>query len=91
MGHLKHRVRISVELDADYHAFVERFINAGVCASRDEIFQSALDALAREMESDVRAIALAAGIADAGALELEELANALGALNDREDGGNRSH
>jgi Arc/MetJ-type ribon-helix-helix transcriptional regulator len=74
----KHRVRISIELDADYHAFVERFITAGACASRDELFQRALDALAREMEGNARAIALAEGISDAGALGLEELADTLG-------------
>jgi Arc/MetJ-type ribon-helix-helix transcriptional regulator len=90
MGQSKHRVRISIELDADYYAFVERFITAGACASHDEFFQSAFDALAREMESHARAIALAEGISDAGAIGLAELAVLLSAV-DRRDGENRSH
>jgi hypothetical protein len=86
----KHRVLISIELDADYHAFVEQFMAAGMCASRNEFFQLALDALAREIEASARAVASDEGISDADTGGLAELADALGALN-RQSTGNSSH
>jgi hypothetical protein len=58
--------------------------------SRDEFFQLALDAFAREMEANARAVAISKGMSDVDALRLDELVDVLGAL-DRGDSGNRPH
>ena len=70
--------RLTVSLDAECHAFVEKFIRVGFFASRDDMIAAALDALARDIEASARNAALAEGLPDADNASLEELADMLG-------------
>lgn len=71
------RFRISISLDADSYAFVEKFMAAGVFESRDELFETALDALSREIEASAREAAVEEGCENANSASLEELADML--------------
>ena len=73
----EHRRRISISLDADSYAFVERFLAAGVVESPDELFRVALDALCREMEACARKVAIEEGCPNAESASLDELADVL--------------
>jgi hypothetical protein len=79
----RRHTRIEIALDPEYHAFVEKMMSAGICASRDALFEMALDALARDMEAHARAAATLEGFPNAENASLEELADALYALEDR--------
>lgn len=71
------RRRISIWLDTEYYAFVEKFMMAGTFESRDELFEAALDALIREIEACARQAAAEEGHQNAEDASLEELADML--------------
>jgi Arc/MetJ-type ribon-helix-helix transcriptional regulator len=79
------RFRLTVSLDAECHAFVEKFIRVGFFASRDQMIAAALDALARDIETSARKAALAEGLPDAEDASLEQLADMLGASDRRRE------
>lgn len=71
------RFPLSITLDPDSYAFVERFMAAGVFASRNELFEAALGALAHAIEASARKAAAAEGYPESDEASLEELADVL--------------
>jgi Arc/MetJ-type ribon-helix-helix transcriptional regulator len=71
------RVRLSLRLDAESYAFVQRFMAAGVFESRDEMISAALQALARAIQTSARRAAVAHGCPGAEEASLAELADLL--------------
>jgi Arc/MetJ-type ribon-helix-helix transcriptional regulator len=71
------RFRLSICLNAQSHAFVERFVTAGVFESPDEMIAAALDALSRAIEASARRAAIEQGCLGAQDASLEELADML--------------
>ena len=70
--------RISIWLDEDSYAFIERFLAVEFFESRDEMIAEALGALAREIEASARDAAIAEGCPNAEQANLEELTDMLG-------------
>jgi Arc/MetJ-type ribon-helix-helix transcriptional regulator len=71
------RFRLSICLNAESHAFVERFVTAGAFESADEMIAAALDALSRAIEASARRTAIERGCLGAHDASLEELADML--------------
>ena len=65
MNASKPRRRVSIWLDEEYYAFVEKFMMAGTFPSRDQLFEAALDALVREIEESAREAATKEGYLNA--------------------------
>ena len=76
IGEANQPVCISIELDDECFAFVER-LEAVTRAPRHEIFQMALHAPVRDMETKAVGSALVEGCSNEAILILEELADAL--------------
>jgi hypothetical protein len=69
--------RLSILLDPESHAFVQRFVTAGVFESPDQMIAAALDALSRAIEASARRAAIEHGCVGAEEASLEELADLL--------------
>lgn len=72
------RFCLSIRLDAESFAFVQRFMAAGVFESHDEMIAAALRALASAIETSARRAAVGLGCPGAEEASLEELADMLG-------------
>lgn len=75
--------RLSIFLDADCYAFVERFVTVGVFDSPDEMIAAALGALSDTILASARRAAIQQGCLGAEEASLEELADMLGGFGSR--------
>ena len=79
------RFQLSIVLDAQSHAFIEQFLDAGIFESPDEMIAAALDALFRIIEASARRAAIQQGWLDAEQASLEEIADMLEEVGSRRD------
>lgn len=79
------RFRLSIFLDEQSHAFVERFVAAGVFESPDEMIAAALDALCRAIEASARRAVIQQECLGAQQSSIEELADMLDGFDSRPD------